>query len=145
LSLTAQWTLAGAYTSSRTKAPQASGLLVSATDIQTDAFGVGLVKADTWRQGDRWSFTLNAPLRASSGTLTYSVVTGVNAQGVPTYGTHTVNLQATAREMLAETRYVTRLTPTSTLSAVMSLRHHPDNDAFAANQVVVGTRFDLLF
>jgi len=145
LNLSAQWTLAGAYTTSRTKAPQASGLLVGATDIQADAFGLGLVKADTWRQGDRWSFTLNAPLRASSGTLTYSVVTGVDENGVASYGTHAVNLRATAREMLAETRYVTRLSPNSTLSAVMSWRHHPDNDASAADQVVVGTRFDLLF
>jgi hypothetical protein len=145
LNLTSQWTLAGAYTTSHTKAPQASGLLISATAIQADGFGVGLVKADTWRQGDRWSFTLNAPLRANAGTLTYSVVTGVDEAGTPTYGTHVVNLKATAREMLAETRYVTRLTPTSTLSAVMSLRHHPDNDASAADQIVVGTRFDLVF
>ena len=113
--------------------------------IQADAFGVGLVKADTWRPGDRWSFTLNAPLRANSGTLSYSVVTGVDENGVASYGTHVVNLRATAREMLAETRYVTRLSANSTLSAVMSLRHHPDNDASAADQVVVGSRFDLLF
>lgn len=145
LSLAPQWTLAGAYTTSRTRAPQASGLLVGATDIQADAFGLGLVKADTWRQGDRWSLTLNAPLRASSGTLTYSVVTGVDENGTPSYGSHTVNLRATAREMLAETRYVTRLSLNSTLSAVMSLRHHPDNDASAADQIVVGTRFDLQF
>jgi len=145
LNLTGQWTLAGAYTAAHTKAPQANGMLISATPVRSDGFGVGLIKADTWRPGDRLSFTLNAPLRASSGTLSYSVVTGVSEEGEPTYGTHVVNLQATAREMLAETRYVTRLTANSTISAVMSLRHHPDNDASAPDQVVVGSRFDLLF
>jgi hypothetical protein len=120
-------------------------MLISATAVRSDGFGVGLIKADTWRPGDRLSFTLNAPLRASSGSLSYSVVTGVSEEGEPTYGTHVVNLQATAREMLAETRYVTRLTANSTISAVMSLRHHPDNDASAPDQVVVGSRFDLLF
>ncbi|RZI80450.1 MAG: hypothetical protein EOP38_22420 [Rubrivivax sp.] len=145
LKLGGPWTLAGAYTSTHTKAPQASGILVGATGIQSDGYGIGLVKADTWRTGDRWSFTLNAPLRATSGTLRYSVVTGVTDDGTPIHGTHVVKLDGTAREVMAETRYVTRLSASSTLSAVMALRHHPDNDASATDQVVVGTRFDLMF
>jgi hypothetical protein len=146
MNLTGQWTAAASYSSTRTSAPSASGLLLSATSVRADAWGVGLVKANTWRTGDRLSFTLNAPLAAKSGSMTYSVVDSVNPEdGTPVYGTRTVNLKPTAREWLAETRYSTRLSSASTLTAVAAFRQNPDHDASAPSQVALGLRYNLSF
>jgi len=140
------WTLAGSYSVSHTGAPRAAGLLLSGTAVRADGWGLGLVKADTWRTGDRLSFTLNAPLRARSGSLTYSVVESVNPEdGSPIYGTRTVNLAGSARELLAEMRYSTRLSASSTLTAVAAYRQHPDHDESAPSQTAVGVRYTLSF
>lgn len=136
-----QWTLTGALSRTHTAAPVASGMLMRATDIRADGYGIGLVRSDTWRTDDRLSFTVNAPLRARSGTLTYSVVNGVDEAGEPVFGTHTVNLSPTAREWTAETRYVTRLRHGASLSTAFALRMHPDHDAEAPAQMVLGVRF----
>jgi hypothetical protein len=78
--------------------------------------------------------------------MTYSVVDSVNPEdGTPVYGTRTVNLKPTAREWLAETRYSTRLTSASTLTAVAAYRQNPDHDASAPRQVAVGGRYNLSF
>lgn len=144
--LNANWTLTGALSRTHTAAPSASGMLMAGTDVRADGYGIGLVRQDNWRADDRLSFTLNAPLRARSGTLTYSVVTGVNeATGDPIYGTHTVNLSPTAREWTAETRYVTRLSATTSVSAVAALRVHPDHDGSAPSQLALGVRFNQAF
>ena len=146
LNLTGHWTAAASYSSTHTAAPTASGMLVSATAIRADAWGLGLVKANTWRTGDRLSFTLNAPLRAKSGVLTYSVVDSVSQEdGSPVYGTRTVNLKPTAREMLAETRYSTQLSATSSITAIAAYRQNPDHDANAPSQVAVGLRYNRSF
>lgn len=144
--MNAKWTLTGAVSRTHTGAPSASGMLMAGTDVRADGYGIGLVRHDNWRADDRLSFTLNAPLRARSGTLTYSVVTGVNeSTGDPIYGTHTVNLSPTAREWTAETRYVTRLSTTSSVSAVAALRVHPDHDGSAPSQLALGVRFNQAF
>ncbi len=144
-SLSANWTLTGAISRTYTQAPGASGMLQSASGIRADGYGIGLVRSDTWHKDDRLSFTLNAPLRARTGTLSYSVVTGVDAMGEPIYGTHTVNLAPTAREWTAETRYAARLSPSATVSAVAALRMHPDHDGGAPAQLAVGLRLNQAF
>jgi hypothetical protein len=143
--LNPQWALAGAVSRTHTAAPSATGMLAAATAIRADGYGIGLIRSDLWRAGDRLSFTLNAPLRARSGSLTYSVVTGVDEGGNPVYGTHTVNLAPTAREWTTETRYATRLGRSSTLSAVAALRVHPDHDGDAPSQLAVGLRLNTGF
>lgn len=144
--LNRQWTMAGSYSVSRTAAPQASGLLIAATGVKANGFGLGLVKADTWRDGDRLSFTVNAPLSARSGSLTYSVVDSVDPDtGAPHYSQRTVDLKPRAREWVAETRYVTRLSVNSSVTAVAALRQNPDNDATAPSQVVMGLRYNRSF
>lgn len=144
--LSSNWTMTGSISRTRTAAPSASGMLMDATDIRADGYGVGLVRSDNWRADDRLSFTINAPLRARSGTLTYSVVSDVDSStGEPIYGTHTVNLAPTAREWTAETRYSTRLSASSSISAVAALRIHPDHDASAASQLAAGVRYNQSF
>ncbi len=146
LALARNWTVAGSYTRSSTQAPSANGLLLAGTAVKSDAWGLGLVKTDTFRQGDRLSLSVHAPLRAASGSLTYSVVEGVNAEdGSPVYGTHTVNLRPAKRELVTEMRYVTRLSGSSSLTAVAALRQNPDHDAQAADQAVIGLRYEESF
>ncbi|TAK99983.1 MAG: hypothetical protein EPO09_00345 [Aquabacterium sp.] len=144
--LSTNWTLTGSMSRTRTAAPSASGMLMEATDIHADGYGIGLVRADNWRTDDRLSFTINAPLRARSGTLTYSVVSDVDqTTGEPIYGVHTVNLAPSAREWTAETRYSTRLSASSSISAVAALRVHPDHDASAPSQLAAGIRYNQSF
>jgi hypothetical protein len=146
MNITGQWTAAASYSSTRTSAPAASGMLLSATSVRADAWGLGLVKANTWRTGDRLSFTLNAPLAAKSGSMTYSVVDSVNPDdGSPVYGTRTVNLKPTARELVSEVRYSATLSKSSSITAAAAYRQNPDHDASAPSQVAVGVRYNLSF
>lgn len=139
------WTATAALSHTDTSAARPAGLLMQASGIQARSWGLGLVRSDTWRDGDRLSLTVNAPLRARSGSLTYSVVTGVTEQGDPIYGTHTVHLTPSAQEWLTEARYVTRVGRAATVSAVAALRVHPDHDASAPSQLAAGVRYSLSF
>ena len=143
--LATHWTLAGAYGITQTSAPAANGMLLGGTSVQSQSYGLGLIRSDNWRDDDRLSMTLNAPLRAKAGSLSYSVVTGVNEQGEPVYGTHLVNLASGAQEWIAETRYATRLTSGATLSVAAAWRINPDNESKAPSQLALGARYNLSF
>jgi hypothetical protein len=146
LKLDTAWRVAGSYSSAYTAAPVANGLLLSATGVRSKGFGIGLLRADTWREGDRLSFMLNAPLRASAGTLNYQVIDSVNpGDGSPHYAMHTVQLRPNTREWVLEARYLLRLSERSTLSAAAALRQHPDHDDTAPKQVALGLRYLLNF
>lgn len=144
--LSQAWRLAGSYSAAYTAAPVANGLLMSATGVRAKGFGLGLLRADTWREGDRLSLMLNAPLRASAGTLNYQVIDSVNPEdGSPHYAMHTVQLRPDAREWVLEMRYQARLSPRSSLSAAAAMRQHPDHDATAPSQIALGLRYQLSF
>lgn len=143
--LGATWTLTGAFSRTNTGAPTATGLLMDATGIQAQSYGIGLVHSDNWRNGDRLSLTVNAPLRARHGSLTYSVVTGVTEDGEPIYGMHKVDLAPSAQEWITEARYVTRVSTGAAVSAVAALRMNPDHDASAKPQLAMGVRYNLSF
>lgn len=143
--MSADWTVAGSYSMAHTGAPQASGILEGGTGIRSNGYAFGVVKANTWRTGDRWSFTLNAPLRAQSGNLVYSVVDHVDDDGEAVYAQHVVNLKGTARELVAETRYLLRLSDTASITAAAALRMHADHEASAPTQRVIALRYTLKF
>ena len=100
---------------------------------------------DLQRAAPASSLSVNAPLRARTGTLTYDVVTGVTDTGEPINGTHTVNVAANAQEWTTEARYSTRLSQTASVSAVAAWRVHPDHDASAPSQLALGVRYSLAF
>jgi hypothetical protein len=146
IKLAQAWRLAGSYSAAYTAAPVANGLLLSATGVRSKGFGLGLVRSDTWREGDRLSLMLNAPLRASAGTLQYQVIDSINPEdGSPHYATHTVQLRPHTREWVLEARYFARLSERDTLSAAAALRQHPDHDDTAPNQIALGLRYQLSF
>ena len=111
----------------------------------SSGWGLALVKSDTWQRGDRWSFLVNAPLRARSGSLTYSVVDHVDDNGDPVYAQQVVDLKGSARELVFETRYSVRVGASATLTAALAHRRHPDHDAAARSQNAVGVRYTLEF
>ena len=139
------WALTGAINHTSTAAPTPTGMLLAATGVQAQSYGIGLVRGDTWRNGDRLSFAVNAPLRARSGTLTYDVVTGVDNMGAPIYGRHLVNLAPTAQEWTMETRYATRVSRHASLSFAAALRVNPDHDGQAPSQLALGLRYSVGF
>lgn len=139
------WMLAGSYSLATTGAPQAAGLLEGGTTIESVGYGVGLIKSDTWCAGDRLSVMLNAPLRARSGTLVYEVVSQVTEDGEPIYTDQLINLKGSARELMTEARYLTRLSPNAWLTLAAAYRLHPDHDAQARPERIVGMRYALSF
>ena len=140
------WALAGAYSQTHTTAPMASGMLTHATAINTNAYGVGMIRSDWLKTGDRLSLTAHTPLSAQSGQLTYSVVQSVDGAGTPQFGTQVVQLRPLAREWRTEARY-TMPVPNwgGNLSAAISTRSNADNDAEAALQWAMGVRYQLNF
>ncbi|MFT3858764.1 MAG: S8 family peptidase [Aquabacterium sp.] len=144
-SLSPQWMLTGAFSQTGTHAPAAQGMLLSATPVRSQAYGLGLVRSDTWRDGDRLSLSVNAPLHARSGRLDYSVVTSVNEEGEPIFGRRTVQLAPTAKEWRVEARYATRVGKDASLSAAALLRLNPDHDGSAPAQTVLGLRYNVSF
>lgn len=144
--LAPQWAVAASWSQTETSALHASGMLVDATAIRASAYGVGLTHSDLWRQGDRWSLTVNAPLSAQAGKLTYSVVKAVDENGAPQFDTKVVDLRPSTREWTTETRYTMPMPQWGgTLSAALSLRAHPDHDSQAPQQWVLGVRYQLIF
>lgn len=141
-----QWMLTGAWSTSHTRALSSSGLLTAATPVKSQGYGIGLVKGDTWRDGDRLSLTVQAPLAARSGRLNYEVVEGVDAQtGAPRFANRVVDLKAQAQEWLTEARYVTRLGRDTQITAVAAWRQNPDNDPSARPQLLLGARWQHSF
>lgn len=140
------WALAASYSQTRTAAPRASGMLTHATDIEANAYGVGVVRSDWLKTGDRLSLTVHTPLSARSGHLTYSVVQSVDETGSPQFGTQEVTLRPHAREWRTEARYTMPVRQWGgNLSAALSTRLHADNDEQAALQWVMGVRYQLTF
>lgn len=134
-----EWLLAAAYSNARTEAQLGAGL---PGHVSTNGYGLGLVKTDTWLAGDRLSITLQAPLSARSGTLAY--VDGGFAQGAA-QSSHLTSLTPQAREWTAETRYTTRLSEDSSVTAAAALRQNPDHDANADSQMAIGVRYNRSF
>lgn len=140
------WALAASYSQTHTAAPTASGMLTHATAIQANAYGMGMVRSDWIKTGDRLSLTVHTPLSARSGHLTYSVVQSVDETGSPQFGTQEVTLRPHAREWRTEARYTMPVRQWGgNLSAALSTRLHADNDDQAALQWVMGVRYQLTF
>ena len=125
-----EWLVAAAYSTARTTAQLASGL---PTRVTANGYGMGLVKTDTWRAGDRLSLTLQAPLSARSGTLTLDE------------GAHTKPLRPDAREWTVETRYTAQLSSDSAVTAAAAYKQNPDHDANADSQMAIGVRYNRAF
>ena len=144
--LAPKWALGGSWSLTRTSAPQASGMLVAATDIRSSAFGLGLTRSDWLSTGDRWSFTVSRPLAAQSGRLTYNVISAVDDTGRPQFENRTVALRPLTQEWTTEARYALALPRLGgTVTAAVAVRAHPDHDENASSQWVMGLRYQQAF
>lgn len=103
----------------------AASLMTDASDIHSTAYGMGLVKSDAWKDGDRLSFSVSQPMRAVSGTMTLNVPTGMTDEGVETRETRTVSLASPARELMLEANYTAPLNRVSSIGFSLISRHSP--------------------
>jgi len=143
--LNTQWAATASWSQTLTSAPTASGLLVSGSSVRANAHGLGLSGRSLWQADDHLSLAWLMPLKASSGQLRYSVVTGVDDAGQPLYGEQTVNLGEGSREWQADARYQWRSGLPGFWTAAMTLRVHPDHDASAPAQWAGGVRYQQAF
>ncbi len=155
--LSPRWAATASWSQTRTAAPGASGMLMSASGIRANARGLGLSGRGLLQKDDQFSLAWLQPLKARSGQLNYSVVTGVDDEGQPIYGQQTVNLADGPREWQADVRYQWRSGEGETgkgwgkgwakgqWTAALTLRVHPDHDASAPAQLAGGVRYQLPF
>lgn len=130
-----EWLVAAAWSAARTTARLPGSV---SGQLMANAYGLGLLKTDSWRPGDRLSLMLQAPLSTRAGSL--------SLDGQP--GTQDINgtgLQPDAREWTLETRYTARLSADSAVSAAAAYKQNPDHDATAASQMAVGVRYQRAF
>lgn len=139
--------LAGRYTMGYTPAVQAGdrSMVADLSTVRTDAFAAGLIKADSWRSGDRLSLTLSQPLRAASGTMRFNVPIGNDASGEMRYQTRGFELRTSGRELRTELSYVTPTGRDQEFGVVLAHRKQPDHDANAANDTMAGVRWQMRF
>jgi len=151
--LSPRWAATASWSQTRTAAPIANGMLVSGSGIRANARGLGLSGRSLLQEDDQFSLAWLQPLKARSGQLNYSVVSGVDDDGQPIYGQQTVNLGDGPREWQADVRYQWRSSPASLgppwagglWTAALTLRVHPDHDASAPAQLAGGVRYQLPF
>jgi hypothetical protein len=131
-----EWLVAAAWSTARTAARLPGSM---SGRLLTNAYGLGLLKTDSWRPDDRLSLTLQAPLSTRAGSLWLDGQPGT--QDIAT----TTGLQPDAREGTLETRYTARLSVDSAVTAAAAYRQNPDHDAKAASQMAVGVRYQRSF
>lgn len=138
---------AGRYTVAYTPAVQASGdtLVSDVSEVRTDAFALGLMQADAMRTGDRLSFTVSQPLRASAGTMNFNLPVGNDNEGHMQYAAHSFDLETRGRELRTELNYTTPLDNHQELGLALAHRHQPDHVAEAADDNMVALRWQLRF
>ena len=141
-SLSADVTLAGTMHVARTDGLQAGGLLEGASAMQSAGFGVAAVWANALRERDRVSLSLSTPLRATAGTMRYTVIDSVDpTTGAANVATRDVSMRPTGWEKLVELRYVNPLSRTSALSWSAAARFQPDHDPEARTQGLIAMRY----
>ena len=114
----------------------AASLVTGASEIRSDAFGVGLVKSDSWKNGDRFALSVSQPLRAVSGSMAMDAPTGVTEEGVETRAVSSVSLASPARELLLEANYTRPLSKQSSLGFSFISRMNPGGVAGPSENVV---------
>ena len=114
----------------------AASLVTGASEIRSDAFGVGLVKSDSWKNGDRFALSVSQPLRAVSGSMAMDAPTGMTEEGVETRAVSSVSLASPARELLLEANYTRPLSKQSSLGFSFISRMNPGGVAGPSENVV---------
>lgn len=143
MAMNRKWALVANWSSTMTKAPHAKGLLTSATDIRARSIGIGTVRSDWLALGDRVSLSWQTPLQATSGQLTYSVITEVDSDGTPSFASRTVELAPPQPQQTWDLRYTRPTSKHSHISTALSVRVHPDHDSQASTQWAWGIRYTL--
>jgi hypothetical protein len=138
--------IAGYYSEGFTRGMSgaATSLVSEVTGVQSQAFGVGLIKADSFGVGDRFSLSLSQPLRATSGSMNIAAPSDVTSGGAVVYDHRAIALGAPARELLTEVTYYTPVSHDAGVAVSYIARHNPGNTV-GPDENVVGVRYTLRF
>ncbi|HEC12960.1 MAG TPA: hypothetical protein ENI80_06855 [Acidiferrobacteraceae bacterium] len=96
----------GSYTQGYTKVTDAkNSLLHNFSSVQSQAYGMGLVASNVWRQDDRFGLAISRPLRITGGKVDFTVPQSRDITGNILSETDRVSLRSDGNELDLEASY----------------------------------------
>jgi subtilisin family serine protease len=122
---------------------QSSGLVSGVSAVTARAYGVSLVQASAWREGDLLSLSLRKPLRVTAGMASLAT-TSVDADGYPTTAVTPVSLKPNGDETDLSLAYAAPVRGGFKFNAGIDYRDQAENVKGLSDVVVrfaLGRRF----
>jgi hypothetical protein len=116
-----------------------------AAGIGSYAAGLGLVRRNWLRDGDRLTLSVGLPLRAVSGHADLLVPTTVNVDGSVTPRPVSVGMNADGSELDLQGAWSVPVGGAARVTSGLLLRRDPDNVRGAPMETVVASRLDFQF
>jgi hypothetical protein len=120
------------------------GMITGVSGTTSYGWPASLLQESALRRNDRLSFSVSQPLSAVSGSMHIDKAVGVNLDGSYRYEAQNISLANSSRETDFEVDYLTPAGRNSTLSAALTYRTNPGNDAKTDNEAMLGLRWQLL-
>ncbi|MCB1882751.1 MAG: S8 family serine peptidase [Geminicoccaceae bacterium] len=121
------------------------GIVGDWSRVTTSGWSLAAGGADVLAAGDRLTLTVGQPLRVERGSATLSVPVGRDEAGTVLAREERVSLAPKGRETRLELAYERPLSEGASLAGWTWLRHEPDHDGAAADDVGVGLRLSQAF
>jgi len=120
------------------------GMIAGISDTASLGWSISLLGEEALRKDDRLSFSISQPLSAISGSMRIDKAVGVNSDGSYRYARENLSLASSARETDFEIGYLASLSRRASLSAGLVYRLNPGNDGQAADEAMLGVRWQWL-
>ena len=146
LALSDAWRLVGsAYAGLSYPEAAADSLFADVSPILTQSLTLGVVGDDVFRDGDRFGFLVNQPLRVTSGSAEIAFTTGRDPERNVYRDSVTADLAPDGREIDVEAFYGLALGELTTLTTSAMLRREPGHIESAEPEGVFMLRFEHRF
>ena len=119
-------------------ANQAAGLVTGYTNLRSTAYAASVSFAEAFRPGDSLGLTVSQPMRAVSGAMQMVVPVGADVNGAPVMAPRSISLKPDGRETRADVLYMSPINRSAKWFLGVGVRHQPDHDLAAPNEVTVG-------
>jgi hypothetical protein len=120
-------------------------MFAGAANIGSYAAGIGVVRHDWLRDGDRLTLGLAMPLRAVSGHADLLVPTTVNFDGTVTPRTVSIGMNADGSEVDLQGAWSVPIADSASVTTGLLWRKDPDNIRGAPMETIAATRLDFRF
>ncbi len=117
---------------------QAAGLVTGYANLRSTAYAASVSFAEAFRPGDRLGLTVSQPMRAVSGAMQMVAPVGADETGAPVMASRSISLKPDGRETRADVLYMIPINRNSKWFLGVGVRHQPDHDRTAPNEVTVG-------